>query len=781
MIKKILIALCAFTCLIGCAFALTACESEDGATDSTDTTQSDGKHKHKYSMHVVEPSCTDFGYTMYTCDCGDSYTENLQSPLGHSYLNGTCLNCGARQEGYDGGDSGNIGDNGGGNEDDNNGGGGDNVCKHHALNLAEIVNSTCIAQGYSLYRCDECGKEEKRDYTPLGNHDYQIESEVDPTCTADGYYNLKCSVCHDETTESLHNRLEHEYEFKSTVDPTCAKKGYDLYECSYGCGATEKRNETDTLPHAYVGHDYKQVTCTEDGWDAYRTCENCDYTEFTLKPALGHDWKEYAYEENTCTYEGHTAGHKCKRCDLDTREVIPADHKWTGAEYCERCYDKIETPNLIYNPINGGKEYEVSFNGSGISLSSTDVLYIPAYHDNKPVTKIADSSFTSLGRIARVVIPYTVEEIGAGAFNGSPVQSVDIKYSGGTGASKREYSRLKKIGGTAFANCANLYIISILEGKVEEIGDGAFSECSYLHEVDVGGKLKTIATNAFYNCQALESVRLNDGITSIGNQAFAHCRSLKWTDKYTGGTRTFFLPSALQTLGEDAFINCSSISGEVTVPQAITAINAFDGCTSLTGVILPRNLITLGGFKNTGITALSIPSNVTEILEEAFLNCASLEGSVTIPAGVTVISSYSFEGCTKLAEIILHGGITEIGYQAFKNCTALHIQVENDTALSLSGINKEVFSGCVSNGYIVVSSSVTYIGEGAFAGCGYNFRIFYHGTKAQWEQINIHSSALSGLTAGNVYFYSETRPTDTDNTYWHYGESNGSVMAFQWV
>lgn len=129
----------------------------------------------------------------------------------------------------------------------------------------------------------------------------------------------------------------------------------------------------------------------------------------------------------------------------------------------------------------------------------------------------------------------------------------------------------------------------------------------------------------------------------------------------------------------------------------------------------------------------------------------------------------------------MHEGITEIGYQAFKNCTALHIQVENDTALSLSGINKEVFSGCASNGYIVVSSSVTYIGEGAFAGCGYNFRIFYHGTKAQWEQINIHSSALSGLTAGNVYFYSETRPTDTDNTYWHYGESNGSVMAFQWV
>ncbi len=49
---------------------------------------------HKYKSVITEPTCTDAGYTTYTCVCGDTFTSNTVSPIGHNYENGICINCG---------------------------------------------------------------------------------------------------------------------------------------------------------------------------------------------------------------------------------------------------------------------------------------------------------------------------------------------------------------------------------------------------------------------------------------------------------------------------------------------------------------------------------------------------------------------------------------------------------------------------------------------------------------------------------------------------------------
>ena len=44
------------------------------------------KHTHDYKAVVTEPTCTEGGYTTYTCSsCGDSYTDNRTAPLGHDF------------------------------------------------------------------------------------------------------------------------------------------------------------------------------------------------------------------------------------------------------------------------------------------------------------------------------------------------------------------------------------------------------------------------------------------------------------------------------------------------------------------------------------------------------------------------------------------------------------------------------------------------------------------------------------------------------------------------
>ncbi len=51
-------------------------------------------HEHEYESAVTEPTCTEQGYTTYTCDCGDSYVDNYVEASGHNYEDGVCGNCG---------------------------------------------------------------------------------------------------------------------------------------------------------------------------------------------------------------------------------------------------------------------------------------------------------------------------------------------------------------------------------------------------------------------------------------------------------------------------------------------------------------------------------------------------------------------------------------------------------------------------------------------------------------------------------------------------------------
>ena len=52
----------------------------------------DTAHVHKYTKKVVEPTCKAKGYTLYTCDCGDSYKADY-TPAAHKAVNGVCVYC----------------------------------------------------------------------------------------------------------------------------------------------------------------------------------------------------------------------------------------------------------------------------------------------------------------------------------------------------------------------------------------------------------------------------------------------------------------------------------------------------------------------------------------------------------------------------------------------------------------------------------------------------------------------------------------------------------------
>ncbi|MGN0962807.1 MAG: leucine-rich repeat protein [Clostridia bacterium] len=60
-------------------------------------------HDYSYRTTVVPPTCTQQGYTVHACECGDSYRDSATAALGHQFVNGSCSRCGLPQAVCDGG------------------------------------------------------------------------------------------------------------------------------------------------------------------------------------------------------------------------------------------------------------------------------------------------------------------------------------------------------------------------------------------------------------------------------------------------------------------------------------------------------------------------------------------------------------------------------------------------------------------------------------------------------------------------------------------------------
>ena len=55
-------------------------------------------HEHSYEAVVTAPTCTEGGYTTYTCECGESYIADETAALGHDWKGTSCTRCDAKRE-----------------------------------------------------------------------------------------------------------------------------------------------------------------------------------------------------------------------------------------------------------------------------------------------------------------------------------------------------------------------------------------------------------------------------------------------------------------------------------------------------------------------------------------------------------------------------------------------------------------------------------------------------------------------------------------------------------
>lgn len=244
---------------------------------------------------------------------------------------------------------------------------------------------------------------------------------------------------------------------------------------------------------------------------------------------------------------------------------------------------KLEPHYLLsgtYETTSGYLDYYDIGNGEyGVALNDTFVpgnaIVILDEYNSKPVTGIMHNGFYKASAssitipngiktidfeaflysdIDTIIVPYTVNRIGDGAFYSSTVEHVTFVNSNAEDAGSACLcdvppvlnesivpSTLTKIPSFCFFNCKQLSTLS-LPASIEEIGEEAFNGCSLLSSTLAFQSITTIREKAFQGCTSLRKIHISKSMFDVANgvgiepHAFNYCADKSVLEFYFYGT-----------------------------------------------------------------------------------------------------------------------------------------------------------------------------------------------------------------------------------------------------
>ena len=676
-----------------------------------------GACEHSYTPVVIAPSCTERGYTVYTCSkCGDSYKDAYTEALPHSYK-------------------------------------------------SVVTPPTCTEQGYTTYSCSKCGDSYKGDYVAAlgGSHSYTVVTK-EVTCTEQGYTKHTCAKCGYSYTDSIVPALQHDYVYVRTTAPTCTKEGFSFYTCSrceYGDMLT------DYVPA--LGHQFENGKCTRCGKNEYSgycggdTSYDVEFQPFSfknLKWVLSPDgvltvsgtgrMQDYMFDYpwDNCrdkiksivicsgvTSIGCGAFDNCPELESVSIANTVKEIGIYAFKYCSKLH-AVDIPSSVETIGCAAFQYcttlsEVTFHNGlkeigerafedcselwGVSLpDSLETIWLDSFSRSEKIKLLIPAA---VEKIYGYTVSSDLYGFNSSVFSEFTVSPDNKYYSAENGVLfnkdkteliacmenlSGEYtvpSTVRRICDWAFVS-QGISKITIPD-SVQEIGCYAFSRCYSLADVIISDRvLNSIDVySAFYDTSwykrlaeqcvwdlnengvltisgsgkmfarrnysapwdnvrsNIKVVIINKGITSIGAYAFSGCENLEYVS----------IPDTVLRIEDFAFSNCTALK-EIVIPNGVEYVGdyAFYCCEALESAVLGDSIRSFGESvfcDCSSLSAVDLPSAITEISYAMFQNCSSLK-SITIPEGVRAINSYAFQ-YTDLKKVIIPDGVLTIGDRAF--------------------------------------------------------------------------------------------------------------------
>ena len=526
---------------------------------------------HKYAATTVPATCTEDGYTEYKCaDCGDSYISDVVPSSRHDF--GEWI---------------------------------------------EVTPATCTAAGEQVKYCKSCGAF-ILEAIPVSEHEY-VATTISATCAEEGYTEYKCADCGDSYITDVTSALGHDFgEWEEVTPPTCSEEGERVRYCSRG-----DFFQTQTIPAS--GHRYTATivpaTCTQEGYTEYK-CTACgaSYTS-DIVPALRHNYGEWeTAAPATCTSAGERVS-VCTRCGDAKSELIPAlEHTYAATIHAAACTEGGYTEYICSLCGNSYTDDYTTELGHDYQLSAQTEEYAEyvctrcgdSYRRTIERPQPAASALTY--KLASDYLSYIV----TGIEDGADVETLVIPD---------EHDGLPVTAIAAEAFSANVDIVcAVLGENIVSIGDSAFENCSSLKSVNIPGQVTYIGYRAFRHCTALEQLQFDAA-------AAGDCYEVLYNAGADGAGITVTFGADVEAVPSNMF----NVSNSMYAPKLVAiefaegcrvssiGDSAFFGCTGLLNVSLPAGVAYVGYEAFCGCSSLvyaAVPASA-EVMSGAFSGVAA--------------------------------------------------------------------------------------------------------------------------------------------------------------
>lgn len=452
------------------------------------------------------------------------------------------------------------------------------------------------------------------------------------------------------------------------------------------------------------------------------------------------------------------------------------------------------SPLFNYELSADGTYYTISpsrnFTGEVVirgSLEGVPVLRIAGFQDQQNLTKLT--------------------------FTGSDAIADDYSFSGCRNL--QEVIGITSVGRYAFQNCYNLYSV---RSPLTHLQEGSFYGCSALDNIIIDKLVGAIPVDCFNGCTSLTKIYYtgtenqwkniliqsgNDVLNNVEIVYHDHSYSEWETIKNPGCATDGYKIRVCSECSAEMYNTISALGhawGEwdITMEPTCTTLGSGRCYCPQCEIYNDRDIEPLGHDWSEWYTTKEVTETengedrrdcqregcgiweveeISTVFQFELLNDGTYEiskrnnpsGDIVIPnthksIPVTQIKRSAFITCSELISVVIGDHVTTIGSSAFRSCSYITNVVIGD---SVTTIANDAFNSCVSLATVVIGNSVTSIGDGAFVYCRELNKVYYKGTKTEWDAISIASGNTPLQHTATKYYYSETYPTTSGN-YWHY-------------
>ena len=379
---------------------------------------------------------------------------------------------------------------------------------------------------------------------------------------------------------------------------------------------------------------------------------------------------------------------------------VDADAQFANIQWKKNIIpDKLFQGSCVTNFSDGAFEYFTTFGSSAFENSSLNSIVIP-----DTVNRIGDKAFANCRNLQSFTLGANAVNVD---FNSVFTGTTKIDNFSISPANRRYDSRdnCNAVVDTLTNTIVKGFENSTCPDTIKTIGPSAFQGLSGLTQYTIGANVETIGEKAFGNCSSLSEINIPDSVISIANSAFTSCSK----------ATVLTLGKNVETIGDYAFYYCSKIK-DIVIPNSVKQLGkySFASC-AFNNVVIDAETIGEYTFSNTSIGNLSIGENVRTIGSHAFYGTGSLTG-LTITNGVEELGDYCFQYNRSLKSVSIPGSIKNMGIGVFENCTSLtNVTLEDGITM----IGEDAFYGCSKLSAITIPNSVMYIGSYALSNCAF--------------------------------------------------------------